>query len=194
MKFFLSGILASLLMLSASAQQVKWRYRSHTYGGIVLRGNILGDYGDYIEAPSVQTVQGVYNKRWAIGVGGGIDWYTFRSIPVFFSVTRDLAEKSNGLFITLNAGTNFPALRKFVDLPNNPLFPGFYWSPSIGLKFRTNKKNNQAVLFSMGYSSKVLKEERRGFQFCPGGCPFPEPIEKISYTFRRLDFKLGWQF
>jgi hypothetical protein len=192
MKFFLPSILGCLLMLQASGQQATWKYRSHTYGGIVLQGDILGDN---VTAPFLQTVQGVYNKRWAIGIGGGIDWYTFRSIPVFFSATRDLAKKSNGLFVTLNAGTNFPAVKKTIDNSDNAFFPGLYWSPSIGLKFRTNKKNNQAVVLSLGYSSKILREQRRSFQFCPGGCANnTEPIEKITYTLRRYDFKLGWQF
>lgn len=173
-------------MLTTLGQKAFWKYRSHTYGGLILNKNIV--------APLAQTIQGVYYKKWAIGAGVGIDWYAFRSIPVFFSVTRDLTKKSNGLFVTLNAGTNFPAVRKFVNIPDNKFYPGFYWSPSMGLKFRTNKKNNNALLISVGYSNKNLKEERPSSRFCPGGCPTTGPAETISYKLRRFDFKLGWQF
>lgn len=187
MKHFLFIAVSFFLFFVVSGQKTVLQYRSQMYAGLLLSEGKRDFH--------LQTIQGIYIKRWTVGLGGGMDWYRFRTIPFFFSVTRDLFKNKEGVFVTVNAGTNFPALKKGMTVNDDSQFlRGVYWAASMGYKFEGNKKNNHSLILSAGYSYKRVKEERPISRFCPGGCQPSDIKEKITYALPRIDFRVGWQF
>jgi hypothetical protein len=187
MKSISLTILICFLLVTARAQKTVAKYRSQIYAGWLV--------SDGTRDFHIQTIQGINVKHWTVGAGGGIDWYRFKTIPVFLSVTRDLFKKNAGPFVTVSAGTNYPVVKKELKVYADSRFlRGGYGAAAIGYKFEGNKKNTHCLIISTGYSYKKVREERPFYNYCPGGCTPTEATEKISYTLQRIDFKIGWQF
>lgn len=180
-------IFICFLLVTARAQKMLVKYRSQIYAGWLVSD---GTRDFHIEA-----IQGIHVKHWTVGAGGGIDWYRFKTIPIFLSVTRDLFKKNEGVFVTVNAGTNYPVIKKELNpYPASKFRRGAYGAAALGYKFEGNKKNSHCLTISTGYSYKRVIEERPFYNYCPGGCAPADERQKISYTLQRLDFKIGWQF
>jgi hypothetical protein len=175
------------LFFTASAQKTVIKHRSQIYAGWLV--------SDGVRDFHLQTIQGVNIKHWTLGLGSGIDWYRFRSMPLFLSVTRDLFKQKEGFFVTVNAGTNYPFVKRDLKpYPDSKFLRGAYGAAALGYKFEGNKKNTHCLIISAGYSYKKVREERPFYNYCPRGCTPAEAIENISYTLQRMDFKVGWQF
>lgn len=184
MKFVLLLILFCASVLLAGAQK-NLRFSSQNYAGL-----LEGDNGS---AFSLQSINGFNYKTWYIGIGGAIDYYRLRSVPLFLSLNKNIDIKSNLLYINADAGWNLPWLRKAEEGWNNSEFnSGIFAATGIGYKLRVNK-NKQAILFNAGYSFKRLNEVSE----IPSPClipPCPFDVEKIRYDFNRLLIRAGLEF
>src|SRR5690349_5998233 len=68
--------------VSTLKAQLKLRYHAQNYIGLLE--------GEDKAAFQLQTIHGVQVKSWYAGAGVGLDYYMYRSIPVFFSVNKDI--------------------------------------------------------------------------------------------------------
>ncbi|HWK03254.1 MAG TPA: hypothetical protein VNS58_06465 [Puia sp.] len=117
-----------------------------------------GNYGQF------QTINGAYNGSWFLGAGLGLDYYRFRSLPLFLSVTKELMPAKNGLFVSLDGGTNFPLYNRpkyFYGSDNgspSKFTAGPFWSAGLGYKIKLSTHSDHALSLLTGYSYKELKE------------------------------------
>jgi hypothetical protein len=158
-------------------------------------GLIEGETGS---ACHLQTINGLQKKSWFGGIGVGLDYYRFRSIPLFADVRKEFGKRENKFFLYADAGFNYYWKRDkdvkqfyFGDQFKN----GFYGEVGFGYKFKLNSKLN--FMLAGGYSYKKLTEKGENFFDYPGG-PLISNSEnnnaKVVYNFNRLSLKLGIEF
>lgn len=91
------SLLFVVLLVSVSClAQVKPKFASQQ-----LVGLLEGEGGSAFQ---IQTINGVQLKKWFMGLGTGIDWYEYRSIPVFLSLNYDLKMSNRRFFLSADAG------------------------------------------------------------------------------------------
>jgi hypothetical protein len=172
-KILLISCIGSFCWLGSLGQSA-WKFRSCNYVGI-----LSGEAGNYGQ---LQSINGLYKRVWFVGVGAGLDYYRFRSIPLFASVTRDLLSGKHGLYVTGDAGTNIPWYKRPSFGMASTFHAGLYWSGSLGYRFRISQKG-QALLLSVGYSYKELSEDVKGYW-----------AGLYRYHNDRASIKIGWRF
>jgi hypothetical protein len=156
-------------------------------------------------AGQIQTVNGVAKGPWFLGVGAGVDYYRFRSVPLFLSVTRDLAVgKRNWLFLYLAGGTNLPWYKRPAGSLITPgggeatsvFHSGQYWSGGVGYLWKLGDHSKKAVLVSAGYTVKKLSEDQTEVAGCPIGdiCMMPATPVVYEYLCRTYQFMIGFRF
>jgi hypothetical protein len=158
-----------------------------------------GSSGNYFQ---LQTVNGVSKGPWFAGLGAGLDYYRFRSVPLFLSVTRDLAiGKRDWLFLYLDGGTNLPWYKRpdlMEDYIVSSVFHGGeYWSGGLGYLWKLGDHTSKAVLLSAGYTVKKLKEDQTPAYGCPllNPCPMTVPAPVLyEYLCRSYQFMIGFRF
>ena len=70
--------------------------KSFRFHSINMAGIIKGEKSSYIQ---LQTINGVAFNKWFAGAGMGLDYYTFRTIPLFLDVRRTITNKQNAPFL-----------------------------------------------------------------------------------------------
>ena len=55
----------------------------------------------------VEIANGIRYKTWFGGIGTGLDYYYFRSIPVYLSGIKYLSTRNHSFFVQGDAGVNF---------------------------------------------------------------------------------------
>ncbi|TDX00629.1 hypothetical protein [Dinghuibacter silviterrae] len=191
-KCILLGVCCTFLTVCSA--QIK--FRSDNYLGL--------SSGAWGSAGLIQTVNGLYKGPWFLGLGAGLDYYRFRSVPLFLSLTRDLPSfsKRSGLFVALNAGTNLPwytrKLSPYDEFTSSKFYPGSWWSASLDYKWKLSVRTGKALLLSAGYSMKKLKENLTGPSsstcITPGACEVTLQTYVYEYLNRSFFFAIGVQF
>ena len=87
------------MSVTLAQSQTKSLFRSQNYVGL-LEGNEKSAF-------QLSTVNGIQLGTWFLGAGTGIDYYLYRTIPLFFSVNKDLKLAKPGFFFSADGGTNF---------------------------------------------------------------------------------------
>jgi hypothetical protein len=171
------------------------RFRSTEWLGLSS-----GQVGSAVE---FQTVNGVSRGPWFLGAGAGVDFYRFRSVPLFVSVTRDLAlSKKDGLVLFFDYGTNAPwytapASGQSPDNAKISFHSGRYWSGGLGYLFKLDASGRRAVVFSVGYSEKKISEVVTNVpQMCPieGFCAIDQQKTALAYLNKMFRFMVGFRF
>jgi len=174
------------IKLSLTAQE-KLMFSSQNFAGL-----LEGNGGSALQ---LQTINGVMNNKWFAGVGTGLDYYRYRSIPVFISLNRIITNKKP-LFLSLDGGINYAWVdrerSRTNDFISSRFSPALYWASGLGYKIYSKNKKDAAV-FSVGYSYKHLKEKQEKFVFCTNP-PCAPAIEYYDYRLKRISVRLGWQF
>jgi hypothetical protein len=153
--------------------------------------------GQVGSAGQIQTVNGVSKGPWFVGVGAGLDYYRFRSVPLFLSVTRDIAlGKRDWLFLYVDGGTNLPWYKRPETTENNYVSDAFhggeYWSGGLGYLWKLGDHTSKAVLLSAGYTVKKLTEDETVVGGCYGmNC---NVAERFEYLNRMYLFMIGFRF
>ena len=179
----------SMLVLSAaicSAQQKSpscpWQF--HSINNI---GLLEGQTGSSFQ---LQTINGAQYRSWFAGVGLGLDFYRYRTIPLFLDLRKEFGKSSNKLFLFTDVGTNFSWVtdnEKTSYEQNDKFGGGFYFEGGLGYKISVSKNNS--LLLSLGYSYKKLFET------------YDEPVylmytqnsannwsEKINYSLEQAEY------
>jgi hypothetical protein len=145
----------------------------------------------------LQTVNDAQYKSWFAGVGVGLDYYRFRTIPLFIDLRKEFGKSGNKLFVFADAGINFYWERDkdIKQFPVDDKFRnGFYTEVGAGYKIKLSRK--LSMLISSSYSYKKITEDGNYYYFDPPfGWPNTNwPTQKINYNLSRLVLKAGIQF
>lgn len=189
--------------------QAKLKFRSDNYLG--FSAGELGSYG------RVQTVNGVATGPWFLGLGTGLDYYRYRSVPIFLSLTRDIpvalkkggrdipvAPKRGGLFINLNGGIDQPWVHPG-QLPygivSDKFYAGTWWNAGLGYRWKLSPKTDKALLVTAAYGVKKLSERQKGQDLCFGCVLYTPDMQtenpatyEYDYVNRVWLFSVGFQF
>ena len=164
-----------------SQNSVKEVPQKPSFHVIATAGLLAGSNGRELQ---VQAIPNLKYKDWSFGMGGGLDYYYLRSIPLFVDVRKHFTNYMP-LFLYGDVGVNVP----WVDIPKEQLLwmdqtfkPYLYYDLGVGWQVHLNKRNN--INFSAGYTGKKLRERRKSdFQ-----------DSKLTYDLRRISVKVGFQF
>ncbi|MDP4150556.1 MAG: hypothetical protein Q8927_06615 [Bacteroidota bacterium] len=175
-----------------------WAFRSQEMGGLVS-----GEQGNYGQG---YTINGVYKGPWFMGIGAGVDFYRYRTVPLFLSLEREWMQPGHdGWFTRLDVGVNVP----WQSAPPTLYYPSGtvigshlltapYWDAEFGYKVFVNAHRNQAILISAGYSFKEVQNKETTVNYCPIAalCNTDPSFNTRRYTFynRRLSLQVGYQF
>ena len=189
MKTTLILILMMAFSITLVSAQDKVRYHAQNYIGL-LEGESKGAF-------QLQTIHGVQYRNW-YGAGGiGLDYYMYRSIPVFFSLNRNIILNNRTFFVSGDIGTNYPWVQEQAGVgwggsTKQDFSPALYWAGGLGYKaFFKNKSD--AILINLGYSFKHIKEENTTEGFCADP-PCNVNVTKYDYKLNRISLRMGWQF
>ena len=180
---FLAG---SCIYFSASAQEEKLKFHS-----INTVGFSDGQAGGHF---LFQTVNGVASKKWFAGTGFGIDYYRYRSVPVFLDGRRYFGKKGKG-FAYADVGFNLSA-------KNKPGKEAFYYTSyhfanglytDIGIGYRIKFVRKSSFLMSTGYSYKEINYKAGTVDPCLVG-PCPVNYNYYKYGSGRVVLKAGVDF
>lgn len=156
-------------------------------------------------AAQLQTINGIRYKSWFAGIGLGLDYYRYRSIPLFADIRKTFGKKDNKPFVYTDAGVNFYWQRDNDDKAfqlDDRFKNGFYAEAGLGYSIKLTEKLH--LQFSGGFSYKELAEQGRSLIYYtdipinvdpyiytnpPGG-----NLSTVKYRFRRLVLKAGIAF
>jgi hypothetical protein len=190
-KEIITTLLLLLFLNYVFAQQggTKLKFHSVNQAGLLQ--------GEHFSAIHLQTVNGVQYKNWFAGAGLGLDYYKFKSIPLFADLKKYFGASRNQFFLYADGGTSFVWKSKgetdsyptgnYSD--KNP--PGFY--SNTGLGYKAGLKNGMAFLLSAGYSYKRVNEKQEQ-TICPFTGPCYIQTDTYKYDFNRLIIQIGWLF
>jgi hypothetical protein len=189
-------ILLVMILTSGSAQQ-KGITNPWSFQSIANVGLLEGQTGSTFQ---LQTINGARYKSWFAGVGLGLDYYRFRTIPLFIDIRKEFGRSSNKFFVYADGGISFSWVtdaQKTGYWVNDQFHNGFY--SDMGLGFKTTIAKKSALYISLGYSYKKLNETYSTFYYYPNYytadvLPPNDSGEKISYGLNRLSMKIGWAF
>ena len=184
------GLLAIMTIyfsaLFAQQKIISRPFRFHSINNVVL---LEGQAGSALQLP---TINGAQYKSWFAGVGIGLDYYRYRTIPLFLDVRKEFGKRSNKLFIYEDAGMNFYWERDTYakQFPVDDKFKnGFYGETGVGYKLKLNQRIN--LLFNAGYSYKNITEEGTYPYMYPILAGMEYPVEKINYNLNRFVLQVG---
>jgi hypothetical protein len=188
-KRFIILLLLSILVNEGRAQELKKEkkfFSSQISAGIVE--------GEHNTSFHVEILNGIRYKTWFGGIGTGLDYYYFRSIPVYLSGVKYLSPRNHSFFVQGDAGLNFAWNNKTFTAwneVNDEFKPGLYWNGSLGFATGLDRKNSFS--FGLGYSQKNLKEIKEIAVMCFNP-PCENSVETYRYNLKRLTLRIGWQF
>ena len=157
--------------------------------------------GNHAVSAALQTVNGVAYNNWFAGIGVGLDFYRYRSLPLFLDLRRSFElKKKNKLFVYADGGYNLPWVKEAEQPISIWGWPvkvehkykgGAYMDAGFG--YAVQFKGGNALLLSTGYSHKYFSEKRTTIRMT-GENTETKDIQKFTYSMHRLMIKMGWQF
>jgi hypothetical protein len=189
-KFILLLWICNAMTFVCLAQQKKsdnpWGFQS-----VLNVGLLEGQTGSAFQ---LQAINGAHYKSWFAGIGLGLDYYRFRTIPLFLDIRKEFGNGSNRVFIYADAGVSFSWVtdQQKLGYPEDHFSNGFYNDLGLGYKAMVGKRN--AVLISLGYSYKKLTETYPAYGYGYDYPPGPPTTDQINYSLNRLSIKMGWMF
>ncbi len=179
------------------AQEKKVRKEFHSVNSVTLVN------GNNSVSANLQSVNGFQKGALFAGLGTAIDYYLYRSVPVFADLRYEFGpkgplqgKKKNKYFVYGDAGINFNWIQdQFFDDPSiwngnasNSFKNGMY--NDIGLGYNIKMKKEGALVLAIGYSQKNLKETETYLDWRTSELLKRENV----YNLRRIMLKVGWQF
>lgn len=179
--------------ICVSAQQTN-RFHLWSFHSLNNIGLLEGQSGSSFQ---LQTINGAQYKSWFGGVGLGLDFYRYRTIPLFFDFRREFGKGVNKLFIYTDIGVNFPWLtdnEKTYYYTNDKFNNSAYADFGLGYKLGLGRNNHDHLLLSLGYSFKKLKETYNAPEYYYPPAPNTPSKDQVNYSLNRLSMKIGWAF
>ncbi len=166
-------------------------YSFHSINSLAL---VNGNNG---VSAAIQTVNGFSKGPLFAGIGLGLDYYQYRTVPVFADIRYELGKKRNKFFVYGDAGINCSWVQESLIIDPviwggtmiiNNFNNGLYTDAGIGLS--AGFKNGNAFLLSLGYSRKTLEEKITYGDWRTGN---PQ-TDIYKYRFNRMVIKTGFRF
>lgn len=141
----------------ANAQK-KISYTGSVEGGILKGSKPVSSF--------IFTTQGITYKQYIVSAGSGIDFYPFRSVPLFADVKKKFTSKAIQPFIQAAMGFNFTSAgssdaKLFYNYASGHFSNGFFAKGGGGLMFRAQKK--WKFTLSAGYTYKTTSYTYKRF-------------------------------
>jgi hypothetical protein len=175
------------VMVSAQQKTVTGKWQFHSINNV---GLLEGQTGSAFQ---LQSINGMQYKSWFGGIGLGLDFYKYRTIPLFIDFRKEFGSGVNKFFAYADGGINFCWLtdnEKTLYFADDHFSGGFYTDLGLGYKIGLGRNNH--LLLGIGYSLKKLKEIYESYYYDP-----PDNVSdkvKINYNLNRLTLKVGWEF
>ena len=187
--FFLIAL--SVPGLFTTAQNKKTVYKFYSINSVTLIN------GSNATSAALQSVNGFKKGPLFAGLGLGLDYYLYRTIPVFADVRYEFGKNRNKFFAYTDAGINASWVRE--NNYNGILIPeiymvinqyqdGFYMDAGMGYKVKIKKQNS--LVLAVGHSQKTLKQTSSYFD----GMSNSRVIDIYHYKLNRIVLKAGWEF
>ena len=143
---------------------------------------------------ALQAIAGFRLKPLYLGLGTGIDYYRFRTVPLFAALRKDIGRSP--AFVYSDIGYHFDWLtdanknrNQFNGTGNYD--GGLYYD--IGIGARLNKQSPDGFTLSAGYSAKRMKQHVQQY-ICGFVGPCSVYTETYKYNLGRIMIRAGWTF
>lgn len=180
----------SVLQAEAQSTPVTKKIKFKT---ILHAGLLNGSKGSSL---MLQGITGFSKNNTFAGLGVGLDYYRFRSIPLFIDLRHEFGKGNRHFLLYGDLGYHVDWLTEKNE--NEPFFNslsnyngGIYYDAGIGYQVRFKSAN--AFLLSAGYSYKKM-ENKLIRNICPIGRACFEEKQTYAYAMPRLVIKMGWLF
>ena len=184
---FLIAALCLSGMVSGQQKAITSNWQFHSINNI---GLLEGQTGSAFQ---IQSINGMQYKSWYGGIGVGLDFYRYRTIPLFLDIRKEFGSNRDKFFAYADGGVNFCWLtdnEKNMYLMDDHFDTGFYTDLGLGYKIGLGRTNH--LLLSIGYSLKKLKETYNSYYYFPPDNKINK--DEINYSLHRLTLKIGWEF
>jgi hypothetical protein len=185
-------VLSMIILFVTGRMFAQQKVTAHTwqFHSINNVGLLEGQTGSAFQ---LQSINGVQYRSWYVGIGLGLDFYRYRTIPLFIDLRKEFGRNVNKFFAYADGGVNFAWLtdkEKTMYLTNDHFNTGFY--TDFGLGYKISLGRNDHLLLSVGYSLKKLNETYQAYYFFPPDNALDK--QQIDYNLNRLTMKIGWEF
>lgn len=174
------------------AQGKMKNYRFHSVNSIGLVN------GSNAASAALQTVNGFQKGPLFAGIGVGLDYYLYRTVPVFADLRYEWGKKKNKFFAYADGGINISWVQDYFftepwpivenERPGNDFGNGIYTDAGGG--YAIGMKKNNALVLSLGYSHKRLKQTYRYLDWRTNEWQ----TDLYRYNLNRVLLKIGWKF
>ena len=179
------------IIMQSTAQKLNTKNSSY----LILQIALLN--GDNKAGGQLQVVGGYTVKKWGMGTGVALDYYKFRSIPVFADIRRNFGGGTHRPFVYTNFGYNIAW-----TLENQRYYQTEYqkssngWYADAGVGYELFNTRNKGFCFSAGFTAKTLSQTYKEYTYIPWSQTSPPHSEmrKMDYMLRRLALRIGYEF
>ena len=183
-----------LIMVCAvyiQAQQKTSNYKFQSFNSVALLN------GENEVSAGLQSVNGIQKGNWFGGIGVGLDYYLYRTVPLFADLRYEYGKKKNKFFAYADAGINFQWVEKFIDdrvfiwegtNSTNKYYNGVF--TDAGLGYTVGMKKGMGLILSLGYSQKTLKQTTTYQDWRTQEWQ----TDEYHYKLNRIVIKAGWRF
>ena len=191
MKYFFLVLLMPVTLVSFG-QKKNTTYKFHSINNISLIN------GNNATTAGLQSINGFQKGNLFAGVGIGLDYYLYRTVPLFVDFRYEFGKTKNKFFAYADGGVNFDWVEE--EYNDGPIF---IWDGSrntsefhngaytdVGLGYMVGTKKGGGLVLSLGHSYKSL-EKTISYQ----DWRTQETITDVyNYNLDRIVLKVGWKF
>ena len=179
--------------LVSFGQKKNAAYKFHSINNISLVN------GDNEVSAGLQSINGFQKGNLFAGVGLGLDYYIYRTVPLFADFRYQFGKTKNKFFAFADGGVNFDWVEE--EYNDGPIF---IWDGSrntsefhngaytdLGLGYMVgSKKSGGGLVLSLGHSYKSLEKTVSYKDWRT-----QETITDVyNYNLNRIVLKVGWKF
>lgn len=172
-----------LILNSATAQELRPRFSSAISAGLAA--------GEDTHELIIESINGIAFSGWFAGVGVGIDYYRYKTLPLFAN-GKWYFDSLNRAFIYGSLGYSFPLKnkpgREMGNYTGYDFSGGIYTGAGIGYAFPLGRKS--ALEFSVGYSYKEVRASTI-MHICPFVPPCYDDTYQFELNYGRIAIKAG---
>jgi len=178
--------------LVSFGQKKNASYKFHSINTISLIN------GDNATSAGLQSINGFQKGSLFAGVGVGLDYYLYRTVPLFADFRYEFGKTRNKFFAYADGGVNFDWVEG--DYYDGPIF---IWEGSanttefhngaytdLGLGYMVGTKKGGGLVLSLGHSYKSLKKTIS----YPDWRTQETITDVYNYNLNRIVLKVGWNF
>jgi hypothetical protein len=191
MKYFFLVLLMPVALVSFG-QKKNAAYKFHSINNISL---VNGDNG---VSAGLQSINGFQKDNLFAGIGLGLDYYRYRTVPLFADLRYEFGKTKNKFFAYADVGVNLEWVEE-----NYYVGPIFIWEGSsissefhngaytdLGLGYMIGTKKGGGLVLSLGHSYKSLKKTIS----YPDWRTQETITDVYNYNLNRIFLKIGWKF